>query len=216
VYIGLFGLPGAGKGTQAQKLASYFSVPQISTGDIFRQIEKEKSILAQEIHEILASGRLVSDELVTRITFDRLSQKDCQNGFILDGYPRTIAQAKELQGSKFALEMLLCLDVDRLEIIRRLSMRRVCPDCGSVFSIDFQKEKDVPICPIHKAKLIERPDDSPDSIATRLSIYEKNFAPVADFFDSREILFHIDGMSNADTVFSRLKELIEKTLLIMK
>lgn len=215
MFIGLFGLPGAGKGTQAKMLADYFLIPHISTGDIFRQMEKGSSSLAKEIRQVMASGQLVSDDLVTKITLDRLAQQDCANGFILDGYPRTVAQAQELQKSTFALQMLLCLDVDRKEIVRRLSMRRLCPDCAAVFSIDASNiDINDPLCPIHKSRLIERPDDLPEAIATRLLIYEQNFIPVADFYRDHNLLFHIDGMGGVDSVFSRLKEIIKKTLYI--
>lgn len=215
MFIGLFGLPGAGKGTQAKMLGDHFLIPHVSTGDIFRQIEKGSSSLAKEIREIMASGQLVSDDLVTKITLDRLCQKDCENGFILDGYPRTITQAEELQKSDFALQMLLYLDVDRKEIIRRLSMRRLCPNCAAVFSIDAPNiDINDPLCPIHRSKLIERPDDLPEAIATRLLIYEQNFTPVADFYRAHNLLFRIDGMGDIDSIFSRLKELIKKTLYI--
>ncbi len=135
VRLGLFGLPGAGKGTQAQRIAQRWSIPHISTGDMFRELQKGNTALAKEIREILARGELVSDEMVTRLAFERLSQQDCAKGFILDGYPRTLNQARALEASAFSLNFLLVIDVARAEIVRRLSARRVCESCHAIYNV---------------------------------------------------------------------------------
>lgn len=210
MFIGLFGFPGAGKGTQAERMAKHWSIPHISTGDMFREIQKGQSELAGEIRAILAAGRLVSDDMVTRLTFERLAQPDCKPGFILDGYPRTRVQAEDLQNSPFALTMLISVDVDRQEIIRRLSERRVCPTCRSVFSLSALPAGENTICPHDATALVERPDDSVDAITTRLSIFEQNFRPVMEFFAAKKLLHHVNGMGDADVVFSRLVELVNQ------
>jgi adenylate kinase len=210
VYIGLFGLPGAGKGTQAERMAKYWSIPHVSTGDMFREIQKGQSKLAQEVRAILAAGQLVSDDMVTELTFERLGRDDCKYGFILDGYPRTRIQAEALQKSPFALNALISLDVDRTEIIKRLSERRVCPTCSSIFSLSTLPVGSKVNCPQDGAVLVQRADDSVEAITTRLSIFENNFGPVVEFFAAHKLLHHVNGVGEADVVFSRLVELISR------
>lgn len=205
--IGLFGLPGAGKGTQAERIAKRFCVPHISTGDMFRELQSGTSKLAQDIRAVLSSGELVSDEMVTELTFERLGRKDCQQGFVLDGYPRTLPQAETLQKSMFALRALICINVERPEIIKRLSGRRVCEQCKRVFSVDFLAENGTK-CPHDGSALVQRADDTIEAIATRLAVFEKNFAPVVKFFESRGLLQAVDGNGSADEVFARLIKVI--------
>lgn len=206
--IGLFGLPGAGKGTQAALMAKRWALPHISTGDMFRDLEKGCSPLAKEIRGILASGALVSDELVTNLVCERLSQNDCRNGFILDGYPRTLAQAKALQSSQFALDCLMAIDISHQEIIKRLSGRRVCERCKSVYgSYEIESLNDLK-CPKDGGSLIQRADDLPDAIATRLKVFEKNFEPVLDFYRELGLLRHVDGFGPLDLVFERISDLL--------
>lgn len=208
VRIGLFGLPGAGKGTQASRIAKHYSIPHIGTGDIFREMQKGESALALELREILSSGRLVPDELVTRITFARLGKDDCRAGFLLDGYPRTLAQAEALERSDFRLEALLYIDVKKREIIRRLSERRICQKCNSVFSAGLLKEG--AICPRDEGMLVQRNDDMPEAVEARLLIFEENQKPVVSFLESKGILYHVDGNGSEDEVFSRALRVIER------
>lgn len=205
--IGLFGLPGSGKGTQAERIGRHFAIPHISTGDMFREMETGHSRLAETIKAVLASGKLVSDELVTELTFDRLSRDDCKRGFLLDGYPRTLPQAVALQGSGFALDMLININVDRQEIIRRLSSRRVCPKCKSAYSTG-SLAGDEPKCPNDGTPLVQRADDTVEAIGTRLLVFEKNYVPVANFFESKGLLHNLDGNGTEDLVFNRLIALI--------
>lgn len=202
MFIGLFGLPGAGKGTQAVRLASHLGIPHISTGDMFRDMQQGDGPLAREIKAILASGQLVPDEMVTKLAFERLSQSDCHQGFILDGFPRTKPQAEALQSSPYALNLLISLDVDPEEIIKRLSERRVCSLCGSIFALSSLGNSNV--CPKDGARVTQRADDSKEAITTRLAIFEKNLQPVMDFFAQRGLVCHVNGMGEADIVFSRL------------
>ncbi len=211
--IGLFGLPGAGKGTQAERLSKRFQIPHISTGDMFRELQNGGTPLALEIKAILASGQLVSDQMVTQLTFARLERSDCDAGFILDGYPRTLDQAQALQNSAFKLHALICVDVKREEIIRRLSGRRVCESCKTVFAVTSLKKGSEGICPLDGSRLVQRADDSVEAITTRLEVFEKNYLPVIRFFDDVGLLHHVDGDGPADEVFERLNKLIVELAL---
>lgn len=206
--IGLFGLPGAGKGTQASRIAKHYSIPHIGTGDIFRELQKGESKFALELKTILSSGQLVPDDLVTEITFDRLGKDDCSSGFLLDGFPRTLTQAEALDQSEFKLHVLLSIDVARAEIIKRLSERRVCRTCNSVFSASSVKNG--ANCPKDGDVLVQRADDKAEAIETRLLVFEKNQLPVVRFFESKGILHHVDGNGSEDEVFARALRVIEK------
>ncbi len=209
--IGLFGLPGAGKGTQAAMLSQRFLIPHVSTGDMFRALQSGETALAQEIRTILASGQLVSDEMVTKLAFERLGKDDCHGGFILDGYPRTLEQAQVLQSSPFALNALVCVDVKREEIIKRLSGRRVCEACKSVFSIDSLGGEEV--CPKDGSVLMQRADDKVEAVTIRLEVFEKNYLPVIRFFDDLGLLHHVDGDGSVEEVFERLTSLVGELAL---
>lgn len=208
--IGLFGLPGAGKGTQAVLLSERLSIPHISTGDMFRELEKGDSPVAREIKAILASGKLVPDDLVTKMTFDRLERPDCAGGYILDGFPRTLPQAVALQNCAYALDGLIAIDVDKDEIIKRLSSRRVCERCRSVFSQDALSGAST--CPHDGGRLVQRPDDLPEAISTRLLVFERNFQPVIGFYEEIGQLYRVDGNGSPEAVFSRLSEVIATTI----
>lgn len=206
--LGLFGPPGAGKGTQAKRLAEYLGCPHISTGEMFRALQTSSTELAQRVREIIGAGNLVPDDLVTRMTLERLSQPDAAKGFILDGFPRTLAQALALQSSEYALDALIEIRVPREEIIERLSGRRVCGSCGATFHI-----KDLPAqgseCGICGGGLILRDDDRPEAVATRLDVFEVNFSPLIRFFGERKLLLFIDGCGAPDVVFKRLLDELE-------
>lgn len=203
--LSLFGVPGAGKGTQAGLLTSYLGVPHISTGDMFRALEKGQSDLAKRIKEILVSGELVPDALVTEMTLERLDATDCRNGFLLDGFPRTIHQARSLQDSKHAVDFLIEIKVERNEIIRRLSGRRVCPICQTVYHVDFLKEE---VCKLGHGSLLQRDDDKPQSIGTRLDVFESNLAPVVSFYREKGLLRSIEGEGDPKVVFKRILDSI--------
>lgn len=208
--LGLFGLPGAGKGTQAERMAKRWSIPHISTGDMFRDLQRGETDLAKEIREILASGALVPDDLVTELAFERLGQQDCKDGFILDGFPRTINQAKALQAGTFSLDGLISLDVERSEIVKRLSQRRVCEHCKSVFGNDELGGRNTVKCPRDGYSLVQRADDMPDAVATRLDVFQRNFSPVMEFYGALGRLHHINGNGSADMVFERISKLINE------
>jgi adenylate kinase len=205
--LGLFGLPGAGKGTQASRLSSHLGLPHISTGEMFRSLSRESSPLALKVKEIISSGNLVPDDLVTQMTFKRLAEPDAKAGFILDGFPRTLPQAKDLQKSIFALNALIEVRVERSEIIRRLSGRRVCPKCGAIYHIDEMKAGQNR-CVIDQTQLDHRPDDSPESVVLRLDLFEQNFAPLVHFFEGQRLLWVLDGSGDPDEVFARLLRVV--------
>lgn len=197
--IALFGLPGAGKGTQAELLSKHYNIPHVSTGDIFRSLLKTNSDLANEIKKVIDSGKLVSDDLVTKVAFSRLSAPDCKKGFILDGYPRTLNQAQALCDSEHAISRLILIDLPKEEIISRLSGRRVCSSCSSTFHISFLK--DSAKCPECGGVLLQREDDKPASIETRLSEFNKNINEVISFFERKSLLLRINGNQSQEQVF---------------
>jgi adenylate kinase len=211
VRIGLFGLPGAGKGTQAERLSKHFSVPHISTGDMFRDLQTGTSDVAKEIRAILASGKLVPDNLVTEMTFERLARKDCEAGFILDGYPRTLPQAQSLQNSRNSLDCFVCIDVSKEVIVNRLSRRRVCEYCRSVFSVDMLSEGQKQ-CPNDGHLLLQRVDDAVEAINTRLAVFERNFEPIIRFFEEVSRLYRVNGEGSPEVVLKRLIRLIQEVL----
>ena len=206
--LGFFGPPGAGKGTQAERLAGYLGCPHISTGDMFRALRSSSTERARHIQEVIGAGRLVPDELVTEMTLERLSQPDCSFGFILDGFPRTLVQAVVLQESKQALDALIEIRVGRDEIIQRLSGRRVCEKCQAVYHVrDLATGSNT--CTLCEGRLVQREDDRPEAVATRLDIFESNFSPLVNFFKDRGLLLSINGCGGPDEVFKRLQEGLE-------
>lgn len=204
------GPPGAGKGTQAKRLAALLVVPHISTGDLLRQKKKEDSPLGMQIRKIMASGQLISDEIVIEIVKDRLSRPDCKRGFILDGFPRTISQAealeKVLEKMGITLDAVVYIDVPEEELIKRISGRRVCENCGEEYHIIFNPPKVDGICDKCGGKLIQREDDKEEVVKKRIEVYNKSTAPLIDYYKKRELLKKIDGLSPIDKVFENIKK----------
>ena len=183
----LLGPPGAGKGTQAKRVIEEFDIPHISTGDIFRKNIKEKTELGQKVEGLLAEGKLVPDELTIEIVWDRLDQEDCKNGFLLDGFPRTIPQAEALdeglakRGLK--LDRVLNIDVDKDSLVKRLSGRRVCPNCGASYHIDNNPTKVEGICDVCQTPVIQREDDKEQTVLDRIKVYDSQTKPLVDFYN---------------------------------
>lgn len=205
--LALFGLPGAGKGTQAERLSKYLSVPHISTGDMFRSIQANNTPIASLIREILSAGKLVPDDLVTEMAFERLSRTDAGAGFVLDGFPRTLPQAVALQSSEHALNALIEIRVDKEEIIRRLSGRRVCARCQAIHHLDTLAAG-AKSCPNDFGDLVQRADDMPEAVKVRLDLFEANFSPLVHFFEEKRLLWTIDGSGDPEVVFRRLLEIV--------
>lgn len=178
----LFGAPGSGKGTQAKLLCEALGVPHISTGDMLRERIARNDALGQEVEGILQSGGLVSDEIVNRLVAERIEQPDCAAGFILDGYPRTVNQAKVLTGVREIAPLVVYLKVDYNVIMVRLAGRRQCPVCGAVYSVSRQGQIALKVCKNDGSKLMIRDDDREEVVRERLKAYETQTAPVLQYF----------------------------------
>lgn len=209
----LLGPPGAGKGTQAKKIKEYFSLPHISTGDILRENINNNTSLGLKARSYMSRGELVPDELLITLIKDRLSKKDCSNGFMLDGYPRTIPQADALSmiltESGRKLDAVINISVDDDELIKRLSGRRMCK-CGASFHIAFNPPENEDICDACKSKLYQRDDDKPDAIKNRLNVYMRQTQPLIDYYEKKKILNTIDGNKDILKIFEDIKSVLEK------
>ena len=200
----LLGYPGSGKGTLAKNIIKDFSLAHISTGDMFRECVKSGSELGNRLKSIMDSGALVPDELTIEIVKDRLNKDDCQKGFILDGFPRTIKQAEELEKIS-QIDTVIFVDLSKQEIIDRLSARRTCPKCGSTFNKDIVPDGKCLNC---QSELIVRDDDKPQTIANRLEVYEKNTAPLINFYSDRLAKFSSAG--SPEETYRPVKAFLEK------
>lgn len=210
----LLGPPGAGKGTQAKRVIEEFDIPHISTGDIFRKNIKEKTELGQKVEGLLAEGKLVPDELTIEIVWDRLDQEDCKNGFLLDGFPRTIPQAEALdeglakRGLK--LDRVLNIDVDKDSLVKRLSGRRVCPNCGASYHIDNNPPKVEGICDVCQTPVIQREDDKEQTVLDRIKVYDSQTKPLVDFYNKHDLVFTVDGTLPIDEITNKLVTELKK------
>ncbi len=203
----LLGAPGSGKGTMAQKLTGELQIPQISTGDIFRKNLKEATPLGLQIKDILDSGGLVPDEITIEIVKNRLAEPDCNNGYILDGFPRSIVQAEALETFQ-NIDCAINLSVDKQIIVSRLSGRRFCPDCNGTFHISALSDPEV--CPVCGGKLIVRKDDREETVLERFRVYETTTLPLIDFYARRGKLITVDGSGGIDVVYERILNALNK------
>ena len=200
----LLGAPGSGKGTLAKKITAEFGLPQISTGDLFRAIVKENSPLAIKVKQIMKSGALVPDEITIEIVKDRITKPDCKKGFILDGFPRTVAQAEALEKIS-SIDGVILVELSNDIIIERLSARRTCPKCGEIYStFDYKNE----MCGKCNTKLIQRDDDKPETIRHRLEVYDKNTAPLINFYSDK--LFKVSNEQKIEETFKFVKTFLER------
>lgn len=206
------GPPGAGKGTQAKKIVNQLNIVHISTGDIFRKNIEQMTELGKEVKSYLDSGKLVPDEVTNRIVLDRLDQEDVKNGFLLDGFPRSIPQAKALdEGLKergIHLDRVISIEVPKQDLIRRLSGRRVCTNCGASYHIENNPSKTEGVCDFCQAALIQREDDTEKTVNDRISVYEDQTAPLIEYYKEKDLLFSVDGTKDIETITQEiLKEL---------
>jgi adenylate kinase len=212
--IVLMGAPGAGKGTQARLLQERRGLPQISTGDIFRALSKSDSPLAEEVRGVLASGRLVTDELVVRLVEERTSQGDCRGGYILDGFPRTTVQAEMLERLAAAQghEIIAVLvDVPSEVLEKRLTGRRTCPVCGEIYNIYFKPPKSDETCDLHpEARLTHRADDNVEAIQTRLATYERDTRPLLDYYERTGRLSRADGTRDPEAIYAEIEKAVNR------
>jgi adenylate kinase len=201
MYLILLGAPGAGKGTQAVELSKILKVPHISTGDIFRDNIKAKTELGVIADSYISKGQLVPDDVTTNMVDDRISQEDCKNGFILDGFPRTIAQAEALEKilgkTKSKLFKVLNIVISEDVVLRRLSQRRICPNCKRSYHLEFDPPHG-DICYSCGAKVVQRPDDVPDVIKQRLITYNESTKPLIDFYRSKGSLVNVQSENDID------------------
>jgi adenylate kinase len=208
----LFGPPGAGKGTQAERLRKDFELPYIATGDMLRANVKEQTELGKKAKEYMDAGDLVPDELIVAMARDRLSQDDALDGFILDGFPRTIDQAKVLdeQLSEMGRRVTaaLLIDVPDEEVIRRLSGRRMCVKAGHNYHVEFDPPKHEGVCDQDGSRLVQREDDKPEVIQNRLRVYHEHTKPLVDYYDDRGLMRRIDGTRDPADVHGHIRAVI--------
>ena len=208
----MLGAPGAGKGTQAKMIAEKCGIPHISTGDIFRANIKNGTELGAKAKEYMDKGLLVPDELVCDLVVDRIQQADCEKGYILDGFPRTIPQAEALENALNAIEQKLDyaidIDVPDENIINRMSGRRACDGCGATYHVLFNPTKVEGKCDVCGESLILRDDDKPETVKKRLDVYHTQTQPLIDFYTERKVLVEVDGTQSMDKVFDDIMKIL--------
>jgi adenylate kinase len=209
VKIIFIGPPGSGKGTQAKRLASHFAIPHISTGDMLREAVTDGTELGRQAAPIMASGGLVSDDLMIGIINDRLAKSDAQKGFILDGFPRTLVQAEKLDGlvgnGNESLRVLQLLVPDDA-IVRRITMRRTCAQCGAIYHLENNPPATGSVCDRCGAEVIARADDTEEAVRKRLEAFHRQTLPVATYYKSKSVLREVDGIGPVDEVFERIEK----------
>ncbi len=208
----LLGAPGVGKGTQGVLISKEYGIPQISTGDILRKEVKEETELGKKAKQYMDKGELVPDDIIIDMMEKRIKEDDCKNGFILDGFPRTTAQAEAfdemLKKNSLNLDKVLLIDVPEEEIVERLTGRRVCPNCGAVYHIKNNPPKQEGICDKCGSKLIQRDDDTEEVVRNRLEVYKKSTMPLVEYYEKQQKLVRIDGTGEIEEIFERIKKVL--------
>ena len=210
--IVLLGPPGAGKGTQAKSISNRYFIPHISTGDIFRKNISENTPLGIEAKSYMDDGQLVPDEVTINMVRDRLNQKDCKNGYLLDGFPRTVSQAEALQEflreRNEKLDTALCIEVPRGFILERMTGRRVCPSCGASYHIKFNPPVNGK-CELCGSDVVQRKDDTAETVKERLDVYDRETQPLIDFYKKVDLLSVVDGTKAINEVFGSICSLLD-------
>ena len=208
----MLGAPGAGKGTQAKMIADKYGVPHISTGDIFRANIKNGTELGMEAKKYMDQGLLVPDELTVRILLDRVAQDDCKNGYVLDGFPRTIPQAEVLDSELTKLgdhiDYAINVDVPDENIVKRMSGRRACLTCGATYHIEHVPPKKEGICDVCGSELVLRDDDKPETVKNRLNVYHEQTQPLIDFYTEKGVLKTVAGTVPMEEVFAAITAIL--------
>ncbi len=208
----LLGPPGAGKGTQAELLIEKFNIPHISTGDIFRAAIKEGTKLGTEAKSYMDSGRLVPDEIVIGIVKERLLKRDCQNGFLLDGFPRTVPQADSLDGflknQAKKIDVVINIEVEDSVLLKRLTGRRVCRNCASVYHIETKPTKISGVCDHCGGEVYQRDDDTPETVSKRLKVYQEQTEPLINYYREKSILFSFKGTGSIQLLFEEICQVL--------
>lgn len=209
----MLGAPGAGKGTQAKMISEKYGIPHISTGDIFRSNIKNGTELGKKAKTYMDQGQLVPDELTCDLVVDRIAQDDAKNGYVLDGFPRTIPQAEALKsalekrGEK--IDFAVDVDVPDENIITRMSGRRACVSCGATYHVVYNPPKKEGICDVCGKELVLRDDDKPETVKKRLEVYHTQTQPLIDYYQKEGVLVKVDGTQEIDTIFSQIQKLLE-------
>ena len=208
----LLGPPGAGKGTQATRIVEKYKVPHISTGDIFRENIKNNTPLGQKAQEYMNKGELVPGQLVVDIALDRLGKDDCKNGFLLDGFPRTVFQAdaldKFLKDKGKGIDLVINIEVEDKMLIERLDARRVCPTCAATYNVIGMPPKKEGICDKCNDTLIQRKDDKKETVGNRIKVYHEQTSPLIDYYKEKGLIKDFDGMIGADALFDEIVKAI--------
>ncbi len=214
MIIVLLGPPGVGKGTQGRLISKYLHIPLISTGDLLRGEVREQTDLGKIAKSFMDKGELVSDDLIIEVIKKRIRRKDCAEGFILDGFPRTLSQAKSLENmflrDNLRLDAVLLFDVPEEEIIRRLTGRRVCEKCGAVYHVSYNPPHKEGICDRCGGKLITRDDDDEETVRRRIMVYQDATAPLISFYKKQDRLYTIDGVGKVEEIFERTKNVLKR------
>ncbi|HXL80525.1 MAG TPA: adenylate kinase [Pyrinomonadaceae bacterium] len=210
--IVLMGAPGAGKGTQARLLHERLNLPQVSTGDMFRALKEAQTPLADEVRVLMAAGQLVPDDVTIRVVRERTTQDDCRNGYILDGFPRTPAQATMLE--KLAVEQgntiqAIEIRMPRELLAKRMTGRRNCPVCGEIYNVYFRPPRVDNVCDLHpQAQLVHRADDTPGTVEARLVTYEEQTRPLLDYYQAANVLFVVDGTRAPEEIYRDIERVV--------
>lgn len=209
----MLGAPGAGKGTQAKRIADKWQIPHVSTGDIFRANIKNGTELGMEAKKYMDKGALVPDELTVKILLDRVAQDDCKNGYVLDGFPRTIPQAevlnKALTDLGESIDYAINVDVPDENIVNRMSGRRACVSCGATYHVVYAPTKEEGVCDRCGKELILRDDDKPETVQKRLAVYHEQTQPLIDYYAGKNILKSVDGTKDMEEVFQNIVAILE-------
>lgn len=210
----LLGAPGAGKGTQAKKLIEKYGIPQISTGDILRKAVTDGTPLGKEAKSYMDKGELVPDSVVIGLVKERLAKDDCQKGFILDGFPRNTSQAQTLDGvlamMNTPITVALSVDVDKDDLMKRLTGRRTCKKCQQMYNVYFSPSKKDGVCDKCSGELFQRDDDKEATIKNRLDVYEKSTAPLIEYYKKKGILKSVMGVGSIDEIFNKVCAVLDK------
>ncbi len=204
----IFGPPSAGKGTQAQKLAQRYGIPQVATGDLLREHVAKKTPIGLKVKEYLDSGKLGPDDLIVQMIEERVSKQDCRDGYLLDGFPRTIGQAKELE-KMTEVDLVLNIVVDLEVLVERAVGRRICPKCAAVYHVKFNTPKTGGVCDKCGSALIQRDDDKEATVRNRLKVYQEQTAPLVEHFKRKGVLVDIDGSGGIDAVHAQMVAAID-------
>jgi adenylate kinase len=209
----LLGPPGAGKGTQAKMMIDHYRIPQISTGDILRAALKERTPLGLKAKEYMDKGLLVPDEVVIDIIQARIKEPDCRNGYILDGFPRTVAQAqalnKVLSAMNSSIDHVISIDVEKGELVKRLTGRRTCRQCGRGYHVIFDPPLNKDLCDKCQGELYQRDDDNEDTVRNRLEVYDSQTFPLIQYYKEKDLVRSIDGQGGIQQIFDRIVQVLK-------